>query len=73
MLRNRADLSLASRPGSSPGEGVELDDLFVDPNWRRRVIANPHALALYRQLGFVDVGETNTEFGTAPRMALQVQ
>ena len=52
-----------------PGEGVELDDLFVDPNWRRRVIANPHALALYRQLGFVDVGETNTEFGTAPRMA----
>jgi hypothetical protein len=37
------------------------------------VIANPHALTLYRQLGFVDVGETNTEFGTAPRMAVLIQ
>jgi GNAT superfamily N-acetyltransferase len=77
-------------------DGVELDDLFVDPAWRRRgiatalvigivevlrargvshleVTANPHALAFYREVGFVDIGQATTESGTAPRMALTIR
>jgi GNAT superfamily N-acetyltransferase len=69
-------------------DGPELDDLFVDPAWRRRGIArrliedaaeraegrpisvtgNPHALAFYRALGFVSVGEADTLLGPAPRL-----
>lgn len=76
-------------------ERVELDDLFVDPDWRRRgiaaalvsrvvgvlrlrgvssleVIANEHALAFYRDAGFVGIGSAETEFGPARRMALEI-
>jgi N-acetylglutamate synthase-like GNAT family acetyltransferase len=72
---------------------VELEDLFVDPDWMRRgigrtlvadqvalaerqgiarieVTANPHADAFYRRLGFVHVGEIETQFGPAARMEL---
>ncbi len=75
--------------------GMELEDLFVDPDYRRRgiamalvgqvvevgrargvprleVTANPHALAFYRAAGFTDCGMTATEFGTAPRMVLEI-
>jgi GNAT superfamily N-acetyltransferase len=74
---------------------VELEDLFVDPGWRRRgiaaalvdriaqvlrargvqrleVTANPHAMGFYRAAGFIDVGNTDTVFGTAPRMVLAI-
>src|SRR5205814_7460538 len=77
------------------GETVELEDLFVDSNWRRRgiartlvlrvvealrargvscleVTANPHALGFYRNVGFLDIGHAQTEFGAAPRMALVI-
>ena len=72
---------------------LELEDLFVDPDWMRRgigrtlladqvalaesqgiarieVTANPHADAFYRSVGFVHVGETETQFGPAARMEL---
>jgi GNAT superfamily N-acetyltransferase len=74
---------------------IELEDLFVDPGWRRRgiatalvnriadvlqaqgagrleVTANPHALEFYRAAGFIDCGVTETDFGTAPRMVLEI-
>lgn len=74
---------------------LELEDLFVDPDWMRQgigrllvqdvvalasregidrveVTANPHADAFYRSVGFVYVGETDTEFGPAARMELVV-
>jgi GNAT superfamily N-acetyltransferase len=77
------------------GDGIDLEDLFVDPRWMRHgiatelvthivevlaargvsrlhVTANPHALGFYRAAGFVDIGHTATEFGTAPRMALMI-
>jgi predicted GNAT superfamily acetyltransferase len=38
---------------------------------RIEVTANPHADAFYRSVGFVDVGETETEFGPAARMELR--
>ncbi len=73
---------------------LELEDLFVDPDWMRRgvgrrlvgdvvararregidrieVTANPHADAFYRSVGFVHVGETETQFGPAARMELR--
>jgi GNAT superfamily N-acetyltransferase len=76
-------------------EALELEDLFVDPDWMRRgvgralildvvtfaqavgvacveVTGNPHALAFYRQVGFVAVGRTDTEFGIGYRMHLDV-
>ena len=77
-------------------DGVfELEDLFVDPGWRRRgiaaalvdriaqalrargvkrleVTANPHAMGFYRAAGFIDCGVTETVFGTAPRMRLEI-
>ena len=73
---------------------LELEDLFVDPDWMRRgvgrrlvedvvavakrrgidrieVTANPHADAFYRSVGFVHIGEAETEFGPAARMVLR--
>jgi GNAT superfamily N-acetyltransferase len=70
---------------------IELEDLFVDPDWMRRgvgrallddivaslpavgslpleVTANPHALAFYRAVGFVDGDPVQTQFGTGIRM-----
>ena len=75
-------------------DAVELEDLFVDPEWMRcgiggrlvadlvtlagqkgiariEVTANPHADAFYRSVGFVLVGETETQFGPAARMELR--
>lgn len=80
---------------SPTAEGLELDNLFVDPDWMRRgigralvedvvstarrqnprritVTANEHALAFYEHAGFVTRGTTETMFGPAPRMALEV-
>ncbi len=34
------------------------------------VTGNPHAEAFYRSVGFVQVGQAPTEFGTAPRFCL---
>jgi GNAT superfamily N-acetyltransferase len=73
------------------GTGVELDDLFVEPDRMRQgigrrlvedvrerawaagathiqVTANPHALAFYRAVGFVETGTARTAFGVAPTM-----
>jgi GNAT superfamily N-acetyltransferase len=36
------------------------------------VTANPHAMAFYRSVGFVDDGVAQTRFGPAPRMRLSV-
>jgi predicted N-acetyltransferase YhbS len=36
------------------------------------VIANPQATAFYEQVGFSVVGESQTRFGPAPRMSLNV-
>jgi GNAT superfamily N-acetyltransferase len=49
------------------GDGVELEDLFVDPNWMRRGIATTLVARI------VDIGNATTEFGTAPRMALVIR
>ena len=40
---------------------------------RLEVTANPHALAFYRAAGFTDCGTAETAFGTAARMALEIQ
>jgi GNAT superfamily N-acetyltransferase len=76
-------------------DGPELEDLFVDPDWRRRGIArhllqrvvrvardaghrklwvsgNPHALAFYLAVGFVQVDQVSTELGTGLRMSLDL-
>jgi GNAT superfamily N-acetyltransferase len=75
--------------------GLELEDLFVDPEFRRLGIArslvvdavetarvtghrqlsvtgNPHALAFYQAVGFVEIGQTDTELGTGIRLRLEV-
>lgn len=39
---------------------------------RIEVTANPHAMAFYRSVGFVDDGVSETRFGPAPRMRLDV-
>lgn len=39
---------------------------------RLHVTANPDALGFYRAVGFTDCGITETEFGTAPRMVLDI-
>jgi GNAT superfamily N-acetyltransferase len=74
----------------------DLDDLFVDPRFRRRgvarrlvldavrtaraaghahlfVTANPHALAFYIAVGFVEIGQTSTELGLGRRMRLDTE
>jgi GNAT superfamily N-acetyltransferase len=78
-----------------PHEGLELEDLFVDPDRRRRGIArqlvldsvrtahqaghqrlsvtgNPHALAFYLAVGFVEIGQVATELGCGLRMQLDL-
>jgi GNAT superfamily N-acetyltransferase len=75
--------------------GPDLEDLFVDPDFRRRGIArqlvldsvriardaghdrmtvtgNPHALAFYLAVGFVEHGPTATELGPGVRMYLDL-
>jgi ribosomal protein S18 acetylase RimI-like enzyme len=70
---------------------AELEDLFVDPEHRRKgiaellvldisgrvremgcesleVTANPHAMAFYEHMGFIDCGIVETEFYAASRM-----
>jgi ribosomal protein S18 acetylase RimI-like enzyme len=76
-------------------DGVELDDLFVAPEWMRRgvatalvtdavadarrlgvgrieVTANEHARAFYESVGFVEIGQAETQFGPALRMQLDL-
>jgi len=76
-------------------DGPELEDLFVDPDWRRRgiarhlvrqvvnttrdaghrrlwVIGNPHALAFYQAVGFVQIDQVSTVLGTGLRMYLDL-
>jgi len=77
-------------------DGPELEDLFVDPDWRRRGIArdlvrqivstvrdaghrhlwvtgNPHALAFYLAVGFVQTDQVATALGgTGLRMSLDL-
>jgi ribosomal protein S18 acetylase RimI-like enzyme len=78
-----------------PHGGLELEDLFVDPERRRRGIAcqlvldaagtarrgghrrltvtgNPHALAFYRAVGFIEVGQAATALGYGLRMQLDL-
>jgi len=78
-----------------PDDQPDLEDLFVDPECRRRGIArrlihdaastarraghraitvtgNPHALAFYRAVGFVEIGQAETELGPAPRLRLDL-
>jgi GNAT superfamily N-acetyltransferase len=42
----------------------------VEGATRLTLDANPHAAAFYEAAGFSTVGETQTDFGTAPRMEL---
>ncbi len=74
---------------------AELEDLFVEPGWRRRGVArqlvldsvrtaraaghrrlsvtgNPHALAFYRAVGFVEAERVATELGAGPRLHLDL-
>ena len=39
---------------------------------RLEVTANPHALAFYRAVGFIECGTAETDFGAAPRMVLSL-
>jgi GNAT superfamily N-acetyltransferase len=80
---------------AGPDDDAELEDLFVDPDWRRRGVArhlvqqlvdgardnghrrlwvtgNPHALAFYLAVGFVQVDEVDTELGAGLRMVLEL-
>jgi GNAT superfamily N-acetyltransferase len=38
-----------------------------------QVTANPHAVAYYRSVGFVHLHDTETRFGSAPRMQLSLR
>jgi GNAT superfamily N-acetyltransferase len=86
--------------GDGDGDGdrasaPDLEDLFVDPGWRRRGIArrlildavrtarraghsrltvtgNPHALAFYLAVGFVEIDHIATELGSGPRLLLDL-
>lgn len=74
---------------------AQIEDLFVDPGWRRRgvarrlvldaartarevgrrrlsVIANPHASAFYRAVGFVDTERAVTGPEAGPRLDLDL-
>jgi GNAT superfamily N-acetyltransferase len=76
-------------------DGADLEDLFVDPDWRRRGIArhlvrqvvktardaghrrlwvtgNPHALAFYLAVGFVQTDQVSTALGTGLCMSLDL-
>ena len=106
IAAGRTLVALAGPPGSrrivgfatlaaSQGDGLELEDLFVDPGWRRRGVArhlvqqignaareaggrrlwvtgNPHALAFYLAVGFVQSDQVSTELGTGMRMYLEL-
>jgi len=106
IAAGRTLLAVASPPGKdrvvgfasvAPGQddGPELEDLFVDPDWRRRGIArqlagqvvntardtghrrlwvtgNPHALAFYLAVGFVQIDQVSTALGTGLRMSLDL-
>jgi GNAT superfamily N-acetyltransferase len=77
------------------GERVELDGLFVAPEWMRHglggalvadvvtrarsagarrveVIANPGAVPFYERHGFRQTAATETQFGPAPRLTLEL-
>ena len=83
--------TLAPGPEGQP----DLEDLFVDPECRRRGIArrliedvastarraghdsitvtgNEHALDFYLAVGFVQIGQAETELGPAPRLRLDL-
>jgi GNAT superfamily N-acetyltransferase len=76
-------------------DGADLEDLFVDPAWRRLGIArhllrqvvktardaghqrlwvtgNPHALAFYLAVGFVQTDQVSTALGMGLRMSLDM-
>jgi GNAT superfamily N-acetyltransferase len=106
IAAGRTLVAVAGPPGNdrvvgfatvAPGQddGPELEDLFVDPDWRRRGIArhlvrqivntahetghrrlwvtgNPHALAFYLAVGFVQVDQISTALGTGLRMSLDL-
>ena len=107
IAEGRTRLAAAGRPDDNrvlgfatvaTGEdgGLDLEDLFVDPECRRRGIArrliadavstaraaghqvltvtgNPHALAFYLAVGFVEIGHTETELGAGPRLRLDLR
>jgi GNAT superfamily N-acetyltransferase len=106
IAAGRTLVALAGPPGSgrivgfatlatSQDDGLELEDLFVDPGRRRRGVArhllqqigdaareagarrlwvtgNPHALAFYVAVGFVQSDQVSTELGTGLRMSLEL-
>ena len=106
IAAGRTLVALAGPPGSrrivgfatlatSQADGLELEDLFVNPDWRRRGVArhlvqqignaargagsrrlwvtgNPHALAFYLAVGFVQSDHVATELGTGMRMSLEL-
>ena len=78
------------------GTVVDVEDLFVDPEWMRQgigldlmrdvvaqarqrnadyveVTANPHALAFYARAGFVRCGSSDTRFGPADRLRIDLR
>jgi ribosomal protein S18 acetylase RimI-like enzyme len=46
--------------------------LRADGQQSLTVTGNPHALEFYRAVGFVEIGETSTELGPAPRLRLDL-
>jgi GNAT superfamily N-acetyltransferase len=106
IAAGRTLVAVASQPGkdrvvgfasiaAGQDDGPELEDLFVDPDWRRRGVArhlvgqvaiatrdtghrrlwvtgNPHALAFYLAVGFVQIDQVSTVLGTGLRMSLDL-
>ena len=89
------DLVVGFATTISVDRGLDLEDLFVDPDWMRHgvgrllvhdivthvdravverleVIANPHALKFYENVGFVDDGDVETVFGLGRRMHINI-